>query len=305
MNQTEGTSPTGEPGIGRGCGCLITIAVFIVWFAGIAIIETAFYFTDRPTYSYLFPLSAVEFLFTFGVVWVFWIMMRAHNPLGELGLIPDRKSALQFINGLILGAAGVGIAVALIALGGGVSIGEGHPSLPESEYMGRKSWLLAIVIFLFYAVNEEIIMRGFLYPFIKRLLGFIPALVVSTLVFTLMHLFNTGFSVIPFIDIFLAGVFLVLLRELTGNLWLAWGAHFAWNFALVAAGLPVSGHFMLLDPQPYHIAVYGPDWLTGGLFGPEGGLSGVGADLFLIAITAYLLYLKGKKEVRNAGTIDE
>jgi membrane protease YdiL (CAAX protease family) len=297
MDQTESTSGSKRTiGEGRGCGCLLTIAVIIVWFVGKSIIEVAFIIGAGKSYNeYLMPLSILDFLFTFGIVWAFWKLIRVKDPLGELGMRPAKGASLQFIWGLLLGAAGVGVAVLMIEIGGGVVLQKGQPAYPESADMGERMWPVAILIFLLYAFNEEIIMRGFLYPFIKRSFGFTFALFLSTLVFSLLHLFNAGFDVIPFIDIFLAGIFLALLRELTGNLWFAGGAHFAWNFTLAALGLPVSGIVMLLHPQPFHLEVSGPDWLTGGIFGPEGGLSGIAADCFLIAITAWLLYLKSRR----------
>ena len=307
MEPTEGTSKSERTiGEGRGCGCLLTIALMFAWFIGISIIELAFIISaGEPSNIYRLPLAVLECLFTFGIVLAFWNLIRVKDPLEELGLSLVGRIPAQFIGGLILGAVGVGVAVLIIAIGGGVSIEEGQPVYPEQTDIGERSWPAAILFFLLYAFNEEIIMRGFLYPFLKRSYGFVFSLTASSLFFALMHLFNVGFDLIPFIDIFLAGIFLTLLRELTGNLWLAGSAHFAWNFTLASLGLPVSGHVMLLNPQTFHLMVNGPDWLTGGIFGPEGGLSGVAADLFLIAITALLLYRKTAGIKPDPGEIEE
>jgi hypothetical protein len=53
-------------------------------------------------------------------------------------------------------------------------------------------------------------------------------------------------------------------------MWTAFGTHLGWNGTLAALGAPVSG---LPFEIPYVDYTMGrPDWLTGGRFGPEGGL---------------------------------
>ena len=57
-------------------------------------------------------------------------------------------------------------------------------------------------------------------------------------------------------------------------LYAAWAAHFAWNWAMAAflhtavSGLPFSA-------PDYRIIDAGPDWATGGKWGPEGGVGAV------------------------------
>ncbi|MCS7179707.1 MAG: CPBP family intramembrane metalloprotease, partial [Anaerolineae bacterium] len=71
-------------------------------------------------------------------------------------------------------------------------------------------------------------------------------------------------------NIALAGAVFALAVEWTGTLWLAVAYHFAWNFFQgTVLGLPVSGmawEGLLALPTD------GPVLLTGGAFGPEGGL---------------------------------
>ena len=85
----------------------------------------------------------------------------------------------------------------------------------------------------------------------------------------------------------IAGIFLALGYILTGQLGLSIGLHITWNFFQTAVfGFPVSG--MKAHPATF-IAVQqgGSDWITGGAFGPEGGLIGLAAivlGMMLIAI---------------------
>jgi hypothetical protein len=64
----------------------------------------------------------------------------------------------------------------------------------------------------------------------------------------------------------------------TGSLWFPIGAHVAWNVLLAkVAGLPVSG--IDFGGSLLGTTVQGPEFLSGGAFGPEGGMLGVAALL--------------------------
>jgi hypothetical protein len=57
-----------------------------------------------------------------------------------------------------------------------------------------------------------------------------------------------------------------------GGLPAAWGVHLGWNAGLgVGVDAPVSGLGLNLPLVEYRAG--GPEWITGGLFGPEGGLA--------------------------------
>jgi hypothetical protein len=53
-------------------------------------------------------------------------------------------------------------------------------------------------------------------------------------------------------------------------MWAAFGAHLGWNLTLALLGAPVSG--LPFDIPLIDYTMGGPGWLTGGAFGPEGGL---------------------------------
>jgi hypothetical protein len=70
----------------------------------------------------------------------------------------------------------------------------------------------------------------------------------------------------------LAGVFLATVRLSTGSLWAATVAHLVWNLVqAVVLHAPVSG--LPLPTPVYRLVDHGPEWLTGGAWGPEGGLA--------------------------------
>src|SRR6185369_10507242 len=90
--------------------------------------------------------------------------------------------------------------------------------------------------------------------------------------FGLAHLLNPGVTPLAVVNIALAGVFLSLAFFTPGGLWTSSGAHLGWNLGLAGLAAPVSG---LPLPLPWlDYLPGGPRWLTGGSFGPEGGVLG-------------------------------
>ncbi len=66
---------------------------------------------------------------------------------------------------------------------------------------------------------------------------------------------------------------------LTRNLWVVAAHHAAWNFTILLSGVPLSGIEDWRRLAPLESRFAGPDWLTGGMFGPE-------SSLMVIASTA-------------------
>jgi hypothetical protein len=87
----------------------------------------------------------------------------------------------------------------------------------------------------------------------------------------------------------LGGVMYGMAFLLTGRLWLPWGLHFAWNFVQgPLLGFPVSG----LDSGGLQTIVdHGPAWLTGGSYGPEGGLVCIAFRFLLMAMVLWVASL--------------
>jgi membrane protease YdiL (CAAX protease family) len=120
------------------------------------------------------------------------------------------------------------------------------------------------------ALSEELMFRGLPAVLLARAFGLAPAIVVPSVVFGLLHGANPSVTQLALGNIALAGVFLALAFFAPGGLWTAWGAHLGWNATLAAAAAPVSGlpfTIPLIDYDPG-----APAWLSGGAFGPEGGL---------------------------------
>jgi hypothetical protein len=100
------------------------------------------------------------------------------------------------------------------------------------------------------------------------------ALTLTSAFFGIAHLGNSGATTFSTINTMLAGVWLGLAYLATRSLWLATALHFSWNFVMVFVfGLPVSGWEGLEPLALVDTRSGNPAWLSGGEYGPEGGLA--------------------------------
>ena len=142
------------------------------------------------------------------------------------------------------------------------------------------------------ALWEEMLFRGYAFTAIADWWGTPAALGITSLVFGLVHLQNVGATSASIAVVVIAGVFLGVVLVVTRSLWAAFAAHLAWNWAL--AGLlhsAVSG--VPFATPDYRVIDAGPDWATGGPWGPEGG---VPAALALLSVTIYLYLRRARRE---------
>ena len=205
------------------------------------------------------------------LVAVRWIERRAP---AELSLSPAPP---EFGTGLLVGAAQFSL-VMLILWAAGAYRPQGW-----NGFAGIGS---AFVFWLAVGVREELFYRGLIFRLLSQVIGTWGALIVSAAIFGGMHITNAGWTVAGLISVALAGVMFAAAYVATGRLWLPIGIHTTWNFTQSAVfGLNVSGN----DTGSGLIAgtLTGPDYLTGGPFGPEATFATV---IVVLATTAYFIW---------------
>jgi membrane protease YdiL (CAAX protease family) len=172
--------------------------------------------------------------------------------------------------GLGLGT-GIGLAMAIGACAASLALGAGL----GLEFSGWSNLVSAassvLAILLAAALGEELLFRGFPLARLSVTLGRFRASVLLSAFFGLLHLGNPGLTIIGGFNVMLAGLVMSAAFFGSGGLAAAWGLHFGWNAGLgVLFGAPVSG-FQFESPLSDYV-VGGEWWITGGRFGPEGGL---------------------------------
>jgi membrane protease YdiL (CAAX protease family) len=159
-------------------------------------------------------------------------------------------------------------------------------------------WLGVAATLLFFLVQgpaEEVVFRGYLLPVLSARGTIVTGVVVSSILFGLLHSLNPNMGILPLVNITLAGVMFALYALVEEGLWGVFGLHSAWNWVQGnVLGLAVSGS--TLGPSLIRLQEAGPDWLTGGAFGPEGSLF---VTLLLTALSIGLgwqLWRKGQPD---------
>jgi membrane protease YdiL (CAAX protease family) len=145
--------------------------------------------------------------------------------------------------------------------------------------------LTMLLVFVLTGWNEELLSRGYHLQTLAAGMNLFWGVILSSVIFGMMHLLNPGATWVAAVGVFCAGLLLAYAYLCTGRLWLSIGLHIGWNFF---EG-PVFG-FMVSGLDFYHltrISVHGPAQWTGGDFGPEAGL----IILPAIALGFMLIYL--------------
>jgi hypothetical protein len=187
------------------------------------------------------------------------------RPPGALGLVVDAGAPAEAGRGLLLGMGAAALVVAGIALGGGVRWTREAGTLGGFA-LGGLGLLARLTL---PAAAEEVALRGYLLQAAALGFGRGPALVGTSVLFGLLHAANPEVGVQGMIGITAAGLLLGALVLRAGSLWWAVGAHLGWNWALAwPADLSVSG-LDLGDTPGLEGRPTGPEWLSGGAFGPE------------------------------------
>lgn len=169
-------------------------------------------------------------------------------------------------------AAGLGISLAMVGLylaGTSVAGNTSVTAAPEPEgYLGNLFFLLGVLAIA--AATEELVFRGYALQVLMYGAGAWPAFLVMSTLFGLGHSFNPNATWVSTTNSALAGILLCLAYTRTRSLWLPFGIHIGWNLGIgPILGFPLSGttirSFWVTETG-------GPTWLTGGAYGPEGGL---------------------------------
>lgn len=227
-----------------------------------------------------------------------WVMMRwvERRPFGAMGFPLGRAAAGESVTGTLVGAAFLGVTVLLVAATGGARWGPDSGTV--AGYLEFAAGTLAF--FAVAAAVEEVVFRGYPFQVLEREMGPWVAVLATSLVFAAAHGSNPNVRPLGLANIFLAGVMLAAAYLRTRSLWFATAVHLGWNWTMATLlDLPVSG--LEIDTPLYTGVETGPDWWTGGAFGPEAGLA---ATLVLLAGTAWLLRtprLRPSPEVTRLG----
>ncbi len=235
-------------------------------------------------------LEAVPFLFALLVTWACTRLRK--EPLSSVGFRLNQRWFKEMAWGTLAGIAMAIATVALIFAIGGVRF-----ELDPARSIGVL--LAGLYLFLFVALFEETLFRGFMFQRLLAGVGVWPTQIALATLFAVAHWGSPGMQgtteIVAFLDIFLAAVMLGLAYLRTGSLALPIGLHLGWNWTEGSVlGFGVSGYDFPGWLRP--IFQGQAEWLTGGAFGPE---SSVFSPLITLVPILLLWRWKGSKDLAH------
>jgi membrane protease YdiL (CAAX protease family) len=255
-------------------------------------------FSAFSTFCYL--------ILTIFIVWLGALMLDRRR-FYDFGLHLNNRWLKDFSFGMLLG----GILIIFIFLFewviGWIQISGfflNHQSIANFNNGFRE----ALIIFINVGLYEEILIRGYILRNLAEGLNFkcsnptkalLFATVLSSAFFGFLHFDNPNATVLSTFNLTIAGIFLASGILLTGELAISIGLHIAWNFFQGPVfGFSVSG----IKPLASIVGIKqsGPQLFTGGAFGPEGGILGLG--VMLIGILFILWYSRSENRQFNLKT---
>lgn len=207
------------------------------------------------------------------------------RSLAGMGLV--RGKCVRYY---VLGAA---LGTMMFAASVGICVITGAVRYIGTDVYSAPIFVLICVGWLIQGAEEEILCRGLLMGSLSARIPLWGAVLINSVFFAVLHVFNGGFNPIAFVNLTLFGLFMSVMALRFNSIIPCCAAHSLWNFAQGNIfGLPVSG--AASGPSVWRFELL-PDmalW-TGGEFGIEGGL---GTTAVLAVMTACLMFTPAKND---------
>lgn len=228
--------------------------------------------------------------FGFIILTVFrWTRKVEKRPIRTLGFYKE-----NFLSALFKGYD-LGLSLFILALAGLVVLGQYQFDSIHLDTYSLAFTLFTIPFWILQGTAEELVTRAWLIPQLAKRTNLKVAIIISSSLFTLLHLGNSGITFLSAIDLFLFGVAMSLYLLKTDTIWDIGGIHGAWNFAqgnlfgVLVSGQSSGTSIMKFTPQGNQ------DWLSGGSFGIEGSIV---SSIILFLLIVYLAYQLKKENER-------
>jgi membrane protease YdiL (CAAX protease family) len=222
-------------------------------------------------------VTAVLTLFVYA-----WVVRRTeHRAPVE---VARQGAAAALCRGLLIGVAMFVVVIVNIALLGHYRI----------DGWGSVAGAVALLGFMAAAaVTEEVIFRGILFRIVEERAGTWWALVLTSVLFGLSHIFNPDATLWGAVAIAVeAGAMLAAAYAATRKLWVPIGLHFGWNFA--EGGIFSTNVSGTNTPKGlFNGVLSGPSLISGGKFGPETSLYTMAAGVVLTIVFLWMAHRRG------------
>jgi uncharacterized protein len=240
------------------------------------------------------PVLVISTLGTFAAAAVantLALRIYERGNLSDIGLGWTAASRRNLSLGIL---GGIGAALVVIVLPLALRLAD-FERVPNASVQWP-SLLFVSILLLFGAVGEEMLFRGYGFQVLVKGIGPFATILPVAVLFGLAHSQNLNFGPLPLLNTILWGVVLGYAYLRSGDLWLPIGLHFGWNWSLPLLGVNLSGFTMDVTGYAMHWKV--GDKLSGGAYGPEGGLLTTA-----VAIGLFFFLLKAPIQHQESGSL--
>lgn len=253
---------------------LFIVGIFQVFGALMAGIDITDFECQKTSYQQLL-ISVFDFIGTFLVLWIFMKFVDKERFI---------KLGFEFKGKLKTFVIGVFIGLIIMSFGYLILIYLKEIFFFRINFQFREL-LVTIALYTIVAVVEETLFRGYILKNFMNSFNKYIALIISSILFSLMHCINPSINLFSLLDLFLAGIVLGLPYIYTKNLWFSIAMHLSWNLFQTLYGFNVSG----LDTYSIiEFEIIDENLINGGGFGLEGSyLSIIAEILTLVGIEIY------------------
>lgn len=190
------------------------------------------------------------------------------------------------------GIAGLLVAVSLLGIGTILLVAMGQLTWLDYQF-SPADFFLSFFMMLLVGFYEELVFRGYILGNLLQSMKPATALMVSAVIFAVLHGANPNTNWLALVNVFLAGLLLGINYIFTRNLWFGIALHFAWNFIQgPVLGYEVSG---MEFPSVLVQNLGDNNLFTGGRFGFEGSLLNSILTFCATTALAFAFYRTEKK----------
>ena len=259
--------------------------VFLIFPESFSGSKTEFNTLISTNYGFLLISQAAIFLGTFSaIIFVSKVLDRQ-----KMAFLNSMLKPRGLVFGALLGTLAILLIILILSLTTKIVI-----TLQELNF----NILIYSVVFFLIAITEEALSRGFIFANLYKESNKYLAIIISSVIFGLLHAFNTSFSWIGMVNIVLMGILLCQLYLKKMNLSIPIGFHFSWNFLQGPVfGFSVSG----FSTQ----GILKIESFSGSKFPFEGfGLEGSLISTWIISFFIVYFFVTSTRDIMHSNDID-